>query len=111
MVANSLPELVEAMTSHALENGDGVELVQGKTKTWPVWIPIGSSYDTNLFDVFCFEKWCSPPNEWLIAKLVKIVGLGRLCGLGFRLDPLNPALVSGLGTRREFQPTGPQANN
>ena len=53
MVANSLPELVEAMTSHALENGDGVgPLVQGKTKTWPVWIPIGSSYDNE--PVWCF---------------------------------------------------------
>lgn len=33
MVANSLPELVEAMTSNAQ---DGVELSQGKTQTWPV---------------------------------------------------------------------------
>lgn len=36
MVANSLPELVEAMTSHALENDGVKELEQGKTKTWPV---------------------------------------------------------------------------
>ena len=54
MVANSLPELVEAMTSHALENDGVKELEQGKTLTWPVWIPIGSSYDTNL--VFFFEN-------------------------------------------------------